>query len=38
LLHRLLHWCPGSPVKNRFDEKDEQLLLKIAEIFIHSLG
>jgi L-methionine (R)-S-oxide reductase len=27
-----------SPVKNRFDEKDEQLLLKIAKIYIHSLG
>jgi len=27
-----------SPVKNRFDEKDEQLLQKIADIFIHSLA
>jgi L-methionine (R)-S-oxide reductase len=27
-----------SPVNNRFDEKDEQLLQEIAEIFIHSLG
>jgi L-methionine (R)-S-oxide reductase len=27
-----------SPVNNRFDEKDEHLLQKIAEIFIHSLG
>jgi len=26
-----------SPVKNRFDEKDERLLQKIADIFIHSL-
>ena len=27
-----------SPVKNRFDEKDERLLQKIADIFIHSLA
>jgi L-methionine (R)-S-oxide reductase len=27
-----------SLVNNRFDEKDEQLLQEIAEIFIHSLG
>ena len=27
-----------SPVKNRFDEKDEQLLREIADIFISSLG
>jgi len=27
-----------SPVKNRFDEKDEQLLQKIADIFIHYLA
>jgi len=27
-----------SPVRNRFDEKDEQLLQEIVEIFIHSLA
>ena len=27
-----------SPVKNRFDEEDERLLQKIADIFIHSLA
>lgn len=27
-----------SPVKNRFDEEDELLLQKIADIFIHSLA
>ena len=27
-----------SPVKNRFDENDEQLLQEIADIFIQSLG
>ena len=27
-----------SPVKNRFDENDEQLLQKITDIFIHSLA
>ena len=27
-----------SPIKNRFDEKDERLLQKIADIFIHSLA